>query len=72
MNAQGEPDDFNPEQLAKVMGDIASGCQRLGADFLARQGQKTEATLPPDLDPLGAGQAFLDLTAARAKNPQGW
>lgn len=71
MKAQGEPDDFNPERLAEVMGDIASRYQRLGADFLARQGQETGATLPPDLDPVGAGQAFLDLTAALAKNPQG-
>ena len=71
MKAQGEPDDFNPEQLAEVMGAVASRYQRLGADFLARQGRETDATLPSDLDPLGAGQAFLDLTAALAKNPQG-
>ena len=71
MNAQGKPDDFNPERLAEVMGDVASRYQRLGADFLARQGRETDAALPSDLDPLGAGQAFLDLTAALAKNPQG-
>ena len=71
MKAQGEPDDFNPERLAEVIGGVASRYQRLGADFLARQGRETDAALPPDLDPLGAGQAFLDLTAALAKNPQG-
>lgn len=71
MKAQGQPEDFNPERLGEAIGDVASRYQRLWADFLARQGRETGATLPPDLDPLGAGQAFLDLTAALAKNPQG-
>ena len=62
--------DFNSEQLAgnlpEIMGNIAGQYHDLLEDFLSRRGQGTGG----QLDPLGVGQAFLDLTASLMKNPE--
>jgi polyhydroxyalkanoate synthase subunit PhaC len=65
MAKQQETTPPNPEELVRIMGEIAAKSQRLVQEFLEKQseggGQHT--------DQLRAGQAFLELTTRLMGNP---
>lgn len=68
MNAtgQGGQPAFNTEQLTGIMYGIVGQYHDLVQDFLSRQGRLAN----DNIDVLGVGQAFLDLSASMMKNPE--
>ena len=58
--------DINTDKLAGIMTDIAGQYHDLLQSFLPHQGQ----AISGNSDPVGAGQAFLELSASLMKNPE--
>ncbi len=54
---------YDPEKLTEAVAGIAAQSQALMQDFLAQQGSS-------QMDPMGLGQAFFELTTALMKNPE--
>ena len=63
---QGSQPVFNAEQLTDILSGIAGQYQDLVQDFLSRQGRLANK----NIDTLGVGQAFLELSASMMKNPE--
>ncbi len=58
----------DPEELAKILAEIADRSRSLVEDFVSRQADNREATA---VDPVPMGQAFLELTTRMMSNPAG-
>ena len=63
---RSEQPDLDTDKLAETMAGIAGQYHDLLEDLLSRQGQ----AIPVNSDPMGAGQAFMELSASLMKNPE--